>query len=420
MELKLSQKQKLMMSSQLRQAINLLQMGRKELSELLSSELEQNPVLEEEEIAEQDYENIHSSAYEGEDIIQEQEGLISHLMWQLRAEQLTKEQFNICSIIIGSLDNDGYLSLNVDEISELTNSSMEEVETMLQLVQSLDPAGIAARDLKECLLLQLAQMGLSDSLSAKILSEYQNELETGDFAKISKLEKVGLIEIKNAIKEIRKLDPNPGRAFNPEQTQYVVPDIYVRKNGEQVECQLNNQGLPKLKISENYDSQLGHCTGSDEKYLKQCVKSASWLLRTIEQRQNTIFRVTQSIINRQYDFLEKGVEGLKPMILKDIAADCGLHESTISRVTTNKFVHTPRGVFELKYFFSSGLKSIDFASEAVKNKISMLISQENKERPLSDEVIAKKLSLEGVEIARRTVAKYRESLGIESSSKRRK
>ena len=396
-------------------------MGRKELNDLLNSELEQNPVLEEAEAAEVDSENYYSNGgFEGEDNIQEQEGLISHLMWQLRSEQLSEKQFNICSTIIGSLDNDGYLTLSNVELIEMTSSTAEEVQSTLQLVQSLDPSGIAARDLKECLLLQLAQMGMSDSLSAKLLNNYQNELEIGDLARISKLEKVGLVEIKNAIKEIRKLDPNPGRAFNPEETHYVVPDIYVRKNGEDIEFQLNPNGLPKLKINESYGDVAKDCNVEESVYLKQCFKSASWLLKTIEQRQNTIFRVTQSILNRQFEFLDKGVDGLKPLILKDIANDCGLHESTISRATNNKFVHTPRGVFELKFFFSSGLKSIDFAAEAVKSKISHLISSENKERPLSDEVIAKKLGIEGINIARRTVAKYRESMGIGSSSGRKK
>jgi len=392
-------------------------MGRKELSELIATELEKNPFLEEIENFDKSY--SQSSAVENFYEVESKPGLISHLMRQIRTLQLSASELNICDQIIGNINNDGFLKTSIEEIAQYSNSSIEEVNKMIEVVQSLDPAGVCAKDLKECLLLQLNQYGLKDSLAYKILEDFHIALETGNLNQICDSLKISLSEIKDAIKEIKKLDPAPGRIYSDNDAEYIVPDVVIKKNGNEYELSLNNSGVPQLRLAQDFEADKSLLSKKDLTYIKESKKSASWLLKTIEQRSSTIYKVSSSIIEHQKEFIEKGVEFLKPLILKDIAADCGLHESTISRVTTNKYIHTPQGTFELKYFFTSGFKSPDLVAESIKNKISALIANENKSKPLSDSKIVKELLALDIKVARRTVAKYRESMGIEASSKRK-
>jgi len=423
LEFTLSQKQKLRISPRLRQAINLLQMGRKELSEVIAKELEKNPFLEVAESSpSKDFKSnsYHSNAVENFYEVESKPGLISHLMRQIRTLSLKPKQLEICDQIIGNINNDGFLKTSIEEIAQYSNSSIEEVNQMIEIVQSLDPAGVCAKDLKECLLLQLNQYGLKDSLAYKILEDFQLELETGKLNEISKSLEISLSQIKDALKEIKKLDPAPGRIYSEYDAEYIVPDVVLKKNGADYELNLNNSGIPQLKLSNDLaidDNAI--LSKEDLTYIKESKKSASWLLKTIEQRSSTIYKVSNSIIEHQKEFIEKGVEFLKPLILKDIALACDLHESTISRVTTNKYIHTPQGTFELKYFFTSGFNSPDLVAESIKNKILLLIEKEDKAKPLSDSKIVEELLAQDIKVARRTVAKYRESMGIESSSKRK-
>ena len=354
-----------------------------------------------------------------------QEGLAEHVLWQLRTTDLNEHQLEMAMQIVGNLDRNGYLACSVEEVAEGCRADVEQIEEVLSVVQELDPPGIAARDLRECLSVQLVQQGYKDSLAWRIVDEHLGSLELRKYDVIAKAEGVSVEEVYEAVKFIQKLEPRPGRPFVDEAPVYITPDIYVRKVDNDYVISLNESGMPKLRLSSRYRELLvsGQSPeGDDKEYLQDRIRSAAWLIKSIHQRQQTIFRVTESIMKHQNEFLEQGVSALKPLILKEIAEDVGMHESTISRVTTNKYVHTPQGVFELKYFFSSGLRSGagEVSSESVKDRIKQLIAEEDTKKPLSDQAIVNTLTAEGVDIARRTVAKYREMLGILSSSRRKK
>lgn len=457
LEIKLNQKlsQTLVMTPQLQQAIKLLQLGRLDYLAVIEKELLSNPVLED---ASEDsdpssehwadrrsrasaddeppgdyfgYRASRSSSSDGdrraaiEGTLQSPEGLTSHLLWQLRTTDLLKEDEDIAAQIVGNLDRNGYLNCSIEELTQLCNRPEADVLHVLNAIQSLDPVGIAARDLRECLLLQLDALGQQSSLAWNIVSRHLEDVEHRKFDVIAQAEQVTVDAVYDAIKEIRKLEPRPGRPFADETPVYITPDVYVRKVGDDYVVSLNDSDMPKLRLNSEYQRLLeGHTSqGSDKSYLQEKLRAAAWLIKSIEQRQQTIFKVTQSIMKFQREFLERGVSALRPLVLRDIAADVGLHESTISRVTTNKYVHTPQGVYELKFFFCSGLKSESggcVSSESVKRRIGELIGAENPKRPLSDQAIANVLNGEGVDIARRTVAKYREMMGILSSSRRKK
>lgn len=355
------------------------------------------------------------------------EGLASHLLWQLRTTDLASEDYHIAAQIIGNLDRDGYLTCSVAELAMLCGQPEEEIERVLAVVQLLDPIGIAARDLQECLLIQLNQLGLQDSLSARIVRTHLKSLELQRFDTIAKQEGVSLETVYEAVRAIRKLEPRPGRPFVEEPPVYITPDVYVRKVGDDYVVTLNETGMPRLRLSSQYRDLL-ESNGNQNKnmpereYLQDRMRSAAWFVRSIHQRQQTIFKVTQSIVKFQREFLEHGVSMLKPLVLRDVADDVGMHESTVSRVTTNKYVHTPQGVFELKFFFTSGIKSEtgEVSSESVKERIRELIAKEEPQKPLSDQALVSLLKGEGVDIARRTVAKYREMMNIGSSSRRKR
>ena len=324
------------------------------------------------------------------------------------------------------MDPDGYLCISNDEIVEESHCSDEELENVLEIIHNVDPAGLAARDLKECLILQLDRVGLTETLAGKIVKDYLPQLENRQYEKIMKAEGATKEELQAAIGTIQRLDPKPGRAYSEDDTRYIVPDIYVLKDGSDYVVTLNEDGLPKLRVSPYYlqlmNENAANESSDNKAYLNDRLKAASWLIKSIHQRQNTIFRVAESIVKFQKEFLDKGIAYLKPLVLKDIANDIGMHESTISRVTTNKYIHTPQGVFELKYFFTTALKGDEgsVSSSSVKEKIRTIIAAESPENPISDQQLVEMLAKENITIARRTVAKYRESLGILSSSKRKK
>src|SRR3989338_6426341 len=351
--------------------------------------------------------------------------LEDHLIWQLRLSKIAEREAAIGLYIIQNLDENGYLTLSSEEICKVTDGTPEEFEAVLKRIHFFDPVGVAARDLRECLLVQLENLGLGDSLAARIVSDHLHQLENKRYDRLARDLGVSVEDIVDAAHLIASLEPRPARGFEEEEIRTIIPDVSVEKITEEYVVFLNDEGIPRLRVSSLYRrlaGQEGEEEASARQYLQEKVRAATWLIKSIQQRQQTLYRVTQSIFKFQKDFLDLGVRQLKPMVLKDVAEDIGMHESTVSRATANKYVHTPQGLFELKYFFQSGLKSgngEDVASESVKDKIRSIISTEDPKRPYSDQYIAGLLGKETIDIARRTVAKYREAMGILPSSKRR-
>ena len=450
--LKLSQQ--LIMTPQLQQAIKLLQLSRLELKEYITEELQSNPLLdadatsfseaEEKSTREADeaikrkwdayletygqdnvpyYEDDERSTLES--TATRQEGLVEHLLWQIRMNNFSDAEREIGIFIIGNLDSNGYLTMDIDAIGETTGSPKELVESTLGKVQRFDPTGIAAKDLKDCLHIQAKQLDLEDTLVWRIIDSHLEDLQTKNFDKIAHELGVTVDEVSQAARIIVNMEPRPARDYTDEPPRYVVPDRYVVKMEDEYIVVLNEEDLPILKLNQEYQNMMS-CDGTGKiarEYLCDCLKSAQWLLKSIQQRQNTLCKVTESIVKFQLDFFSHGISLLKPLVLRDVADDVGMHESTISRVTSNKYVHTPQGTFELKYFFNSGLSKSDgsfVASQSVKNEIENIIKTEDTKHPLSDQAIAHKLKSKGVKIARRTVAKYREILGIVPSNRRKK
>jgi RNA polymerase sigma-54 factor len=322
------------------------------------------------------------------------------------------------------VDDNGYLDVDLATVAESLQTSVEDVHKALEVIQEFDPTGVAARDLKECLLIQAKSLEPPDPLVVAVLEEAFDLFQDNRLDAVARKLKVSLDEVKEASKTIASLNPKPGGLFNNQDTVYPVPDVYVIRDGKEYSVILNNDGLPRLKISSFYNQQLGSdlSPAAAKDYIQEKMRGAVWLIKSIHQRQRTIHKVAISIVKFQKDFFDHGINHLKPLILKDIAEDIEMHESTISRVTTNKYMHSPRGIFELKYFFNSGIKhgADSIASESVKNHIQAIIKNENPKRPTSDKQIMEELAKTDIRIARRTVAKYREMLGIPPSSKRRK
>jgi RNA polymerase sigma-54 factor len=464
--------QQLIMTPQLQQAIKLLQLSRLELLETISQELESNPLLEEgadsgpeqensgeerqsanreESVSEVtidektkedfDWENYLGEYSSGSKVRMEREevrelpalesrlvkkpSLDSHLFWQLHLSNLSEIQKEVGTLIIGNLGRDGYLESTLAEIAEVAQCEEDCVEEVLQLIHEFDPIGIAARDLQECLLIQARNLKLEDDLTIDIITNHLHDLETRNYHAIVKATGRSQEDIQGAIDIITGLDPKPGRAYDEEEVQYISPDIFVYKVDDEFVILLNEDGMPKLRISPFYREALskdGSVTEQAREYIQGKLRSAAWLIKSIHQRQRTIYRVAESIIKFQRDFFEKGIAHLKPLVLRDVAEDLNMHESTISRVTTNKYMHTPRGVFELKYFFNSSISSFSggaVASESVKERIRQLVQNEDPRKPYSDKAIVEELREENIDIARRTVAKYRELLGILPSNLRK-
>ncbi|MBF0193793.1 MAG: RNA polymerase factor sigma-54 [Magnetococcales bacterium] len=348
--------------------------------------------------------------------------LQDHLIWQLGVSAMDEKERTLGLTIIDAVDENGYLTSDLQSLADLANSTLDDIEDALILIQSFEPAGVAAQNLSECLKMQLKSQGMAVSPYVDLL-DYLEDLARRDFRKLRRVLKISEYELADAVSVIQSLNPKPGLAFGSDQTNYVVPDVFVRKlDGEWI-VEINPETVPNLQVNRSYENSFsGRMSSKDKQFLTDNVRSAQWLIKSLEQRSSTIFRVAESIVRFQKDFLDKGPEHLKPLILKDVADDIGVHESTTSRVTSNKYMHTPRGIFELKFFFSSSLGSgtgETHSSEAVKFKIKKLVETESPRRPLSDEKLAKLLSEQGIEVARRTVAKYRDALNIPSSSRRK-
>jgi RNA polymerase sigma-54 factor len=445
--------QQLIMTPQLQQAIKLLQLSRLELQEYIDSELEQNPLLDveiarvredtPESVKEKEQLRQRWDAYletYGQDNIPyyedderpsiesttcKPEGLMDHLLWQLRLNDFNDKEQEVGLFIIGNLDHNGYMGLDTEIICQETGSTPDIVESALAKVQRFDPPGIAARDLKDCLRIQARILDLENTLVWRIIDSHLEDLQTKNYNKIAQELSATVDDVAQAAQIIVNMEPRPARDYSDDPPQYIVPDVYVVKMEGEYMILLNEEDLPMLKLNKEYQIMMksDNMGKMAKDYLSDCYKSAQWLLKSIQQRQNTLCKVTESIVKFQKDFLDHGITNLKPLVLRDVADDVGMHESTISRVTSNKYVHTSQGTFELKYFFNSGISKSDgsfVASQSVKNEIENIIKAEDAKHPLSDQAIAHKLKGKGVRIARRTVAKYRELLGILPSNRRKK
>jgi RNA polymerase sigma-54 factor len=464
--------QQLIMTPQLQQAIKLLQLSRLELVDTIFEEMETNPALEEQMAGEGDEE---SSLGDEKDVIDQEtselpevtveerarddvdwdnylseyntgwaeprsggrEGptiesttpaetnLHSHLMWQLNVGNLDDKQREIGHHIIGNLNADGYLDIPLEEIALSTGYPLADVQETLHLVQNFDPVGIAGRDARESLLIQARFHGLGGTIVEQIIIYHLGNLEKRKYEQIAESTSVSVEQVLEALSVLRGLNPKPGRIYSDERTIYIVPDIYVYKVGDDYEIVLNEDGLPKLRVNAYYREVLRNAAALTENaraYLNEKLRSAAWLIKSIHQRQRTIYRVTESIVRFQRAFLDEGITKLKPLVLRDVAEDIEMHESTVSRVTTNKYVHTPQGVYELKFFFNSsvgGVEGDSVASESVKEHIRKMIKAENSAKPYSDQEIADSLVKLDIDIARRTVAKYRDAMGILPSRSRK-
>ena len=463
-QLKLSQQ--LVMTPQLQQAIKLLQLSRLELLETVQQELLENPFLEEstsleepaaesqdsrENVAEEVYDRelakdadwedylgefastprlVQPREYEAAEEISPLEAryaakptLEGHLLWQLRLSQLTEEQKAIGEIIIGNLSSAGYLQASIDEVAEMAGVSPDEVGPVLEKVQMFDPIGVAARDARECLLVQIRSLHYDrDPILLELVESHLEDLEAKRYKPLLRKFKLDMEELKEYLDIIQSLDPLPGASFGGGEPTYVSPDVFVYKMGDEFVILLNDDGLPHLQLSAMSEMSIGG-TEKEKEYCSEKIRSASWLIKSLYQRQRTLYKVMESIVRHQQPFFEDGVTKLAPLILKDIADDISMHESTVSRITTNKYVATPHGIFELKFFFNSGLELDDgsqVGSESVKALIKKFIAEEDAHSPLSDERIGEMLKERlKVNIARRTVAKYRTALDIPSSSRRK-
>lgn len=473
--------QQLIMTPQLQLAIKLLQMSRLELVDMVQQEMEENPLLEEvasdedpeieqkiepAETVEEDreepqtvqrteeltgegdgredfdwdnyledygpmgitYDRKEATSTSWDNLLVAKPSLTDHLIWQLRLSSLNDDERRVGEQIIGNLDQNGYLVATADEIAVQEKVPSEFVEGVLKKIQEFDPVGIAARDVRECLLLQAKMAGDARSLVERIIVDHLKELEIRNYAYIARKLKVSIDDVLAAVLIISHMDPRPGSVFNEERIQAIVPDVYVLKSDEGYKIVLNDDGLPRLRISNYYREIMAGMNSrvkqeGGKKYIRERVQSATWLIKSIQQRQKTIYRISESIVKFQKDFFDQGIGSLKPLILRDIADDVEMHESTISRVVTNKYMHTPRGILELKFFFGSGIHkngSENISSKSVQEDIRKIISGENPRKPFSDQEIVKMLADSGITIARRTIAKYRDMMGVPPSSRRKK
>ncbi len=497
LDLRLSQK--LIMTPQLQQAIKLLQLSRLELQQTLEQHLLENPLLEEmqseveesettpeaegpeaelrevppsreepepapatdersnaEELSAAGWEDYFNNDRQAGDVeypgagqddmpsfdqtLTTSKSLEEHLVWQLSLSGMNERQKALGRLIIGNLDDDGYLRITLEEVIAGTDFSLEEAEQALSEIQKMDPAGVGGRDLAECLLLQLGYLGqgpmgslgarpgaLRSSVVEAVIRHHLKDLEKKQYAKIAKALDVNCEEVFQATKVIEGLEPKPGRPFSSSDNHVIVPDVFVVKHEGEWLVLLNDDGLPRMRISPYYKQLLGGqaATGETKAYLDDKMRAAQWVLRSIEQRNKTIVKVVGSIVKFQQSFFDHGVEALRPLVLKQVADDVGMHESTISRVTANKYVYCPQGMFELKFFFNAGLQRADqqgemLSSVTVREMIRKMVAEENPAHPLKDEEIADRLRQAQILIARRTVAKYRAEENIPSASQRKR
>ncbi|MBI3353223.1 MAG: RNA polymerase factor sigma-54, partial [Nitrospirae bacterium] len=354
--------------------------------------------------------------------------LVDHLLWQLGLMSLSQEEKEIGGMIIGNFDENGYLRATLEEIAGASKSAVEKVEKVLKLIQSLDPSGVGARDLKECLLIQVAQLNLKNSVVEGIINFHLEDLEKKRYPAIARNLGISLEEVIHCAKIIEHLEPKPGRPYTFSDNQHVIPDVLVIKSNNDYLVFLNDDGFPKLKISSYYKKVLrekGKDNEDTKTYLDDKLRSALWLIRSIEQRNRTILKVAESIVKFQKEFFDKGIAYLKPLVLRQVAEDISMHESTISRVTTNKYMYSPQGIFEFKYFFNSSIQRTNgegdnLSSISVKEIIKNLVSEEDPRKPLKDQDIVNILKNKQIEVARRTVAKYRTILHIPSATRRKR
>ena len=469
MNLNLKMSQKLVMTPMLQQAIKLLPLARMELAQLIRQEIIENPVLEEllEEEDENDQENSQEEKEPNEDLTSDNEqssdsqdqeidwdsyfqgnidqgmsvesyterpsiesthkkeaNLADHLMWQLDLSVDSDLDKFIGSCIIGNIQNDGYLCADLKEIAEISQTDEENVLRVLKIIQGFEPAGVAARSLKECLMIQARTLSDKNPYVEILIENYLERLEDRFLPKVASELKIDLEEVLDALKTIRNLCPKPGLLFSSERVDYVVPDLVVVQTEKGYDVVLNDDGVPSLRISPYYHNLLKTTKeGQTKEYLEDKYRSALWLIKSIDQRRQTIYKVGKSIVKLQKNFLDDGLSYLEPMVLKDVAKDIEMHESTVSRITTNKYIDTPQGVFELKFFFHSGIKSYmgsAMSSIRVKNMIKEIINEENQSSPLTDDQMVEALMRKNAKIARRTITKYRKELNIPPASKRKK
>jgi len=464
--------QRLVMTPKLQQALKLLQMPTLELQQVLKQEVLQNPLLEEVDDADMDEEEPAEAEEAAESQSEEQEAkseqteepeeseaakkerveyddyfesgfgagdgfaneedrenfvervpvakqsFSDYLMSQLRLVTEEERSIAIGEYIIGSLDDSGYLTCSLREIAGTFGVTEEDAEKVLKIIQTFDPVGVGARDLKECLLIQLEAKGLGASLAARIVRDHFEEFKQKKYLDLSKALKAPLKDIQEQAQVIGSLNPKPGLDILADEPKYVIPDLVVDLVADRYVVSLNDRNVPRLRISQSYRDELQQnveLNSEAKDFIQSRLKNAKWLIQTIEQRRRTMIKVMEAIVEEQHEFFEKGVVALRPLTLQQIASKISMHESTVSRVTTNKYVQTPRGVYELKFFFSSSLSTEDgeeVSAKSAKLKIKTIIGAEDTRRPLSDQKIADILKKDGLIIARRTVAKYREQLGI--------
>ncbi len=459
--------QRLILTPSLQQAIKLLPLTTLELAEVLEQEVMENPLLEEtpveetkssEEIAQEEPAEREKSEDPLKDIeverffddyfddggaerrsrpaevpevppientLTESPDLYDHLLWQLRMTATDDLTVEVGEAIIQNLDEDGLLRVSLDDVAAMGPWPLERVEAVLTLVQSLDPPGVAARDLTECLRIQHRQLGLEGSPADVMVRDHMKQLQSHQYPELARQMGLSPEEVAHHLEIIRALSPRPGNRYSPNRSAYILPDVFVVKEGDEYKIVLNDDGLPKLRISPTYRRMLDHKEpGSEETraYVKDKLRSALWLLKSVDQRQRTIYKVADSIVRHQRAFLDHGITHLRPLVLRDVANDIGMHESTVSRVVANKYMHTPRGVYEMRFVFHSGITSSmgeAVSSVSIKDRIRKMIEEEDAQRPLSDSRIAEVLEAEGLPLARRTVAKYREELRIPPSNLRK-
>jgi len=475
MKLILKQEMRLVPTPMLQQAIKLLQLSRMELAQEIRQEMVENPLLEElleEELDEkeeeenpvdpsldsigqtqeeppsekesdpleyeQDWENyIQNNLSQGssadnyterpsiEATYKREPSLADHLFWQLNLSVDSDLDKFIGSAIIGNIQNDGYCVAELEEIAEISQASEEEVLRVLRIIQTFEPNGVGAQTLQDCLLIQAKALPERLPLVETLIENYLERLNERYYQKIASELKTKVEEIIEAVKVIKTLDPKPGLQFSSEGFDYVIPDLVVVKGEAGYDVLLNDDGLPNIKISPYYRHLLKNTSEPKTKeYLKKKYQSAEFLIKSIDKRRQTIYKVGISIVKLQIEFLDHGVSHLKPMVLKDVARDIEMHESTVSRITTNKYIDTPQGIFELKFFFHSGIKSFignnDMSSIRVKKMIQEIVKSENPQKPLTDDEMVVALGKRNAKIARRTVTKYRKELSILPASKRKK
>ncbi|MEW6001138.1 MAG: RNA polymerase factor sigma-54 [Nitrospirota bacterium] len=471
LELKLTQR--LILTPQLQQAMKLLQLPQLELSQVLNQELVENPFLEEsreeittEELTPEEKDSLEvvesqddaeaplerlmnfivddyfeERGFDGRDLgyfnpgketppsfdqfLTRGSDLHDHLLWQLRLSNEQDDIRNIGEIIIGNIDENGYLRASIEELMGEAGGNREIVEKALYLIQSFDPPGVGARNITECLLLQLKGLGIENNILEKMIANNLDDLEKKKYTRIAQQYNLPLKDVMAAVKIIEGLEPKPGRNLSGGTVNYVVPDVYVVKAEDGYEIILNDDGLPRLRINSLYRKliqQKSVFSKEEKQFLVEKLRLAVGLLKNLDQRNRTIYRVTECILNLQKDFFDKGLEYLKPMILRDVASKLNMHESTVSRVTSNKYLSCSHGLFSFRFFFSSALQGStgSISSTSVKNTIKKIISEEDSRRPLSDQRIAEMLRNNSIIIARRTVAKYREELKIPPQMQRRK